>query len=209
MDWFLTFAEKFGLWAALSIALLWMLARAAKWVGKKLFDDDNGIVPRIVVKHNEFLDKTTSTNERMTVAMMQHTDQIRALERRLEGAWSARHSDPEVWDLLFVNNPVPMAMVARDGHYLNVNQAMCLLTGYTSVELKGMTWQQMTPEGDLSLDIASAEELAQGSADTYRLKKGIKKKDGTVASIELHAFRYPRIGAFRHFFSFYCPRNGG
>lgn len=204
MDLFVKLAEH-GPWFALSVAILLMLARAAKWLGGKLFDDETGVVPRVVAKHNEFLDRTTASSERMVITMMGHAEQLKAMERKLEAAWSARHSDPDVWDLLFVNNPIPMAMVSRDGTYLNVNQALCHLTGFTSVELKAKTWQQMTPADELPTDSASAEDLAAGNADTYRLKKHLLRKDGTAVAVELHAFRYPRMGQFRHFFSFYFP----
>ncbi len=204
MEWLLPFAKESPSFA-LTIAIIWMLVRAGKWLGSKLFDDEKGIVTRVVAKHNEFLEHTIRGSERTAVAIMGHTDQIKALERRLEGAWSARHSDPEVWDLLFVNNPIPMAMVSRDGTYLNVNQALCQLTGFTSVELRAKTWQQLTPKDELTTDAASADDLAVGNSDTYRLKKHLLRKDGTSVFVELHAFRYPRMGSFRHFFSFYFP----
>lgn len=204
MEWFLPLAKE-GPWFALAIGILWMLVKAGKWLAGTLFDDEKGVVTRVVAKHEEFLEQTARTGERVAVAIMGHTDQIRALERRLEGAWSARHSDPDVWDLLFVNNPIPMAMVSRDGTYLNVNQALCQLTGFTSVELRAKTWQQLTPSDELPTDSASADDLALGNSDNYRLKKHLLRKDGTAVAVELHAFRYPRMGQFRHFFSFYFP----
>jgi PAS domain S-box-containing protein len=204
MEWFLPLAKESPSYA-LVVGILIVIVKGCKWLGRTLFDDEKGVVSKIVAKHSEFLEQTARTGDRVAIAIMGHTDQIRALERRLEGAWSVRHSDPEVWDLLFVNNPIPMAMVSRDGTYLNVNQAMCRLTGYTSVELRAKTWQELTPADELPTDSASADDLALGNSDNYQLKKHLVKKDGSRVSVELNAFRYPRMGNFRHFFSFYLP----
>ncbi len=195
---------KEGPWFALAITIIFLIVKAIKYLGLRFFDDDVGFVPRLVKRHEEFLETTGRSTERMTVAMMGCTDQIRALERRLEGAWTARHSDPEIWELLFVNNPVPMAMISREGFFLQVNQALCGLLGYTSVELKSMNWQQVTPADTVANEMAMREDLIMGG-ESIRYSKALIRKDGVPQNVTLHGFRYPRMGVFRHFFAFYLP----
>lgn len=206
MDFFIRLAEH-SPWFALCIALLYYFRKGFQWIGGKLFDKDTGLLTQMVAKHTEFLDKTTESSDKMVLAIMNHGEQLRTLERKMENAYSVRHSDPEIWTVLFMNNPIPMALVSREGRYLNVNQALCRLTGYLPGELRQKTWQDMTPAAELPADSASAEELAEGNADSYRLKKHIVRKDGKSLPVELHAFRFPRTGEFRHFFSFYFPEN--
>lgn len=205
MDFFIRLAEH-SPWFALSLALLYSFRKGCQWIGEKLFGN-TGLLTQMVAKHSEFLDRTTDSSEKMVLAIMNQGDQLRALERKMESAYSVRHSDPELWALLFTNNPIPMALVSREGRYLNVNQALCRLTGWLPAELRQKTWQDITPAAELPADSASAEELAEGNSDSYRMKKHIVRKDGKSVPVELHAFRFPRTGEFRHFFSFYFPEN--
>lgn len=204
-EWIKTIAQS-GPWAVLAFVVLWLGVRMVKWLGVKLFDEEAGVVPRFIKAHNSFTDRTAATNERLALNIMTNTEGLKSLERKIESAWSMRHSDPEVWACLFDNNPVPMAFVNRDGQFLQLNQALCLLIGWTSVELRGMTWQQTSLPDELSVDISNAAELVNGNATSYRLDKSVMRKDGTPIKITLHVFRYPRIGEFRHFVSFYVPR---
>jgi len=85
------------------------------------------------------------------------------------------------------NAPIGMALVGLDGRWLEVNRAVCRLTGYAEEELRGLTFQQITHPDDLYADLAHLERLLEGSEDAYEMEKRYVRRDGEVVWILLTA----------------------
>ena len=49
----------------------------------------------------------------------------------------------------FEDAPIGMAVAALDGRFLEVNQALCAITGYTSEQLTGTTFSMITHPEDV------------------------------------------------------------
>lgn len=81
--------------------------------------------------------------------------------------------------------PIGMAVVGPDGHFLQVNRALCDMLGYASGELVGMTFQQITHPDDLDADLALARQLASGEIPRYTLEKRYIRKDGSPLHVLL------------------------
>ncbi len=194
-------------WIALVLILGYALYRVGKFLGWRLFDAEHGYVTKALESHRDLIDSMKKTNTAVITQLATQGEALAALERKVEGAYVARHNDPEIWRILFEENPVPMALVAEDGLYLQVNQALCRLTGYTSVEMRAMTWQKLTPPAEVPPDDASADELAEGLKGQYRMEKHYIHKDGHHVGIILYAFRYPRMGPFSHFVAIIIPKD--
>lgn len=76
-----------------------------------------------------------------------------------------------------------MAIVAPDGRWLQVNEALCALVGYTEQELRGLTFQQLThPDTDLGY----VQQMLVGELETYQLDKRYLHKDGHIIWIVLN-----------------------
>lgn len=83
------------------------------------------------------------------------------------------------------NAPIGMAIVSLDGHYLEVNRALCKLVGYDSSELIQKTFQEMTVPADLKEDLDYVSQLIRGERSTYQIKKRFYRRTGEIVWVQL------------------------
>lgn len=83
--------------------------------------------------------------------------------------------------------PIGMALLAPDGRWLNVNQALCRITGYAPEELLKLTFQDITHPDDLASDMVLARQLVAGQIPSYEREKRYLRKDGAAIWIYLIA----------------------
>ncbi|MBN8510809.1 MAG: PAS domain S-box protein, partial [Burkholderiales bacterium] len=80
---------------------------------------------------------------------------------------------------------VGFALVALDGRWLEVNQRVCDIVGYTREELLARTFQDITHPDDLAPDLALVAQLLAGEIRTYTLEKRYLHRQGHVVWINL------------------------
>ncbi len=80
---------------------------------------------------------------------------------------------------------IGMALVAPDGRFLQVNRALCDLTGYAEEELLRRTFQDITHPDDLDADLALVRQMLAGEIPYYHLEKRYFDKLGRVLWIVL------------------------
>lgn len=85
----------------------------------------------------------------------------------------------------FNSSAIGMALVGIDGHWLEVNDTMCKIVGYSKAELKEMTFQDLTHPDDLKADLRNVELLLQGRIPFYQLEKRYVHRSGEVVWILL------------------------
>jgi PAS domain S-box-containing protein len=88
--------------------------------------------------------------------------------------------------LAFDHAPIGMALVARDGQFLQVNPSYCELVGYTGEELRTLTFQAITHPDDLDRDVTHAQKLLAGEIERYSMEKRYIHKRGHVVWVLLH-----------------------
>ncbi len=93
---------------------------------------------------------------------------------------SAPEWSDEAWRLAFSNAPIGCAIVALDGTFLQVNEALCRLVGYGPDELLTLTFQDITHPDDLEADLALVHALVAGDIPNYRMEKRYLRRDGTA-----------------------------
>lgn len=85
----------------------------------------------------------------------------------------------------FEQAAVGIAIVGTDGRWLQVNQKLCSIVGYSAAELLPLTYQDITHPDDLNSDLNFAQQLLDGTIDNYSLEKRYIRKDGEPVWINL------------------------
>ena len=80
---------------------------------------------------------------------------------------------------------IGMALVAPDGRWLQVNQALCEIVGYSEPELLSMTFQAITHPDHLEADLDSLRQLLAGEIRAYQAEKRYVHKLGHAVWIWL------------------------
>ena len=80
----------------------------------------------------------------------------------------------------FDNAPIGMALVGLQGQWLEVNQALCQLVGYSEEELQHLTFQDITHPDDLDADLALVDDVLAGRRATYQMHKRYIHADGRI-----------------------------
>lgn len=133
---------------------------------------------------------------RRCVASARAAREARAAQNRLREA-------EERFRLAFDNAPIGIALVAPDGRWLRVNQALETITGYPADELLTTTFQNITHPDDVDVDVALMEQLLAGEIPRYSLEKRYLRRDGSTVWIQLSVslVRDPATGEPLYFIS--------
>ena len=80
----------------------------------------------------------------------------------------------------FEDAPIGMAVADLTGRFLEVNQALCVITGYTAEELTGTTFSSITHPDDLAADYEVMQALIDGTVASQVDEKRYLRPDGTI-----------------------------
>lgn len=86
---------------------------------------------------------------------------------------------------IFERAGVGIAMVAPDGGWLRVNDALCQIVGYSQDEFIKLTFQDITHPDDLNTDLSLLQQLINNDVDHYQLEKRYITKSGRSVWIDL------------------------
>jgi diguanylate cyclase (GGDEF)-like protein/PAS domain S-box-containing protein len=84
---------------------------------------------------------------------------------------AALHESETHYRSVFDHAAVGIARVGVDGEYLEVNQKLCDILGYSEEELKSTTFQVLTHPDDLDTDLSLFNETLAGQRSTYAMEK--------------------------------------
>jgi len=85
----------------------------------------------------------------------------------------------------FDDSATGMAIVSPEGEWLQVNQALADLTGYSKEDLAGMSFADITHPDDLDTDLKALRHLVDGERRRYVTEKRYLRADGEVIWISL------------------------
>lgn len=98
----------------------------------------------------------------------------------------ARESE-QLFQKIFDDGPIGMALVGRDYRLVMVNAALCRLVGYTEEELTALTFPEITHPDDVDKDVQLTQRLFAGEINSFQIKKRFIKKDQQVVWVVLTA----------------------
>ncbi|HSG93199.1 MAG TPA: PAS domain S-box protein, partial [Methylotenera sp.] len=80
---------------------------------------------------------------------------------------------------------IGMALVSVEGHWLEVNDALCDMLGYQQNELSQLTFMEITHPDDLDLDQQYVNKLLRRELDSYQIEKRYIRKNGHIIDVLL------------------------
>ena len=89
----------------------------------------------------------------------------------------------------FDHTPIGMALVSPEGRWLQVNHALCEITGYAEQELLERTFQDITHPDDLEADLAFFRRMLAENLPSFCIEKRYFRKDGQCIWILLSVSR--------------------
>jgi diguanylate cyclase (GGDEF)-like protein/PAS domain S-box-containing protein len=120
------------------------------------------------IREHEVAARTlTSINEKLR----QEISARKRLERESRRVERGLREVRERFESAFNNAPIGMALIAMDGRWLQVNDALCRITGYTGEELRAMTLREITHRDDVDLDAQDLEQLLADAVPNYQVEK--------------------------------------
>ncbi len=107
-----------------------------------------------------------------------------ALSEKAEAESNFRHAEARFRNF-FASAPIGEAIVSPDGRFLEVNEALCAITGYSGPELCGLSFQEITHPDDLAPDLGLVQQLISGEIRTYQMEKRYLHKRGQIVWVLL------------------------
>ena len=86
---------------------------------------------------------------------------------------------------LFDESPVGAAIISLAGRYVEVNAALCEITGYSEEELIGCRIADITHPDDVSIGMQEKARLIAGEIDRYQIDKRYVRKDGKIVWVRV------------------------
>jgi PAS domain S-box-containing protein len=85
----------------------------------------------------------------------------------------------------FSTAPLGMALVSPQGQWLEVNDELCRMLGYSRAELLQLDFQSLTHPDDRHSDLHSLEELLAGRINAYQMEKRYLDRQGRALGVLL------------------------
>ncbi|HAX76879.1 MAG TPA: hypothetical protein DCY88_13815 [Cyanobacteria bacterium UBA11372] len=126
----------------------------------------------------EYLVKDKITPANLRIAIGNAIEQTQ-LQQQLE-ANEAR------FQATFEQAAVGMARVGLDRKWLQVNQKLCEIVGYSRAELLGRSWQEITHPNDVDADINDLSRLLAGEIENYSFDWRCIRKNGTCVLVDVN-----------------------
>jgi diguanylate cyclase (GGDEF)-like protein/PAS domain S-box-containing protein len=122
---------------------------------------------RRIGEHELAVSRLASANEQLQQEISER-ERLETKARRVErGLREVR----ERFESAFDNAPIGMALIAMDDRWLQVNDALCRITGHSGEQLKATTLRAMTHPDDVDLDAQSLGQLLAGQIPSYQVEK--------------------------------------
>ena len=170
---------------------------SASWMGAPL-KTQRGTIGVLAVQDYENPNRYTERDKDFLASIA--TQVALAIERKR--AEELLRESEERFSSAFEYASIGIALVAVNGRWLRVNQALCELVGYSEEELLEKTFQDITHPEDLETDLYNVRQILSGEIRSFQMEKRYFHKLGHVIWILLSvSLVRDHQGKPRHFIS--------
>ena len=122
-------------------------------------------------------------------------------EKEMEMLGIIKASEQE-FSAAFEYASIGIGLVGIKGEWLRVNKSLCAMFGYSSSELMMCTFQDITHEDDLKLDLEYLQKLMNNEIPSYNMPKRYYTKNGKIIWTNLSVSKVLNAdGSTKHFIS--------
>jgi PAS domain S-box-containing protein len=139
---------------------------SVSWMGAPL-KAQRGIIGVLAVQDYENPNRYTERDKDFLASI---ASQVALAIERKRAEELLRESE-ERFSSAFEYASIGIALVAPDGHWLRVNQALCELLGYSEKELLEKTFQDITHPEDLETDLSYVRQVLAGDRRSFQMEK--------------------------------------
>ncbi|MBD3561573.1 PAS domain S-box protein, partial [Planktothrix sp. FACHB-1355] len=166
-----------------------------RWIWARAFPIENelGEVYRIAGIAEDMTDRKQAEivlqnfASELEIAIAQRTDELAfsnwLLQEKigeLEAEKEALRRSEERFRSYFELPLIGIAITSPEKGWLQVNDKLCDIFGYSRQELSQMTWVEITHADDLAADIDNFNQILAGERESYAIDKRFIRKDGEV-----------------------------
>lgn len=108
----------------------------------------------------------------------------------------------ELFKLAFENSAIGMSIIDKEGNWVEVNDNLCSLLGYSREELLFHNFRMVTHPDDLVIQMALKQDLIEKKRSSYQLEKRVFHKDGHILWVYVSSSLVrDKEGNIKHFVS--------
>ncbi|MFZ1700845.1 MAG: EAL domain-containing protein [Pyrinomonadaceae bacterium] len=153
-----------------------IIAKVVELVGLYAFLAAMPIIVVVYFTYTTYLKNVESATEKADLAQ-QHVHELSLHIAEQERISQALQESEQYFRNAF-DHAAGMAVVAPDGHWLQVNESLCTMLGYSEEELLSNQFQNITDPEDLGNDLEHLKSLLDSSVASYQLEKRYRHKSG-------------------------------
>ncbi len=129
-------------------------------------------------------------------------EEVRSLARAMNVMLDAIQEGEARFRSALLHSPIGVAVVSPEGRWLEVNPALCAITGRSRDAMLSATIADVTHPDDIGADLAFLREAIEGKREVWEREKRYVRPDGSVAWIQLNTCAVRRDdGSVLHFVS--------
>ena len=110
---------------------------------------------------------------------------LQGRHRKAEQQMAALKSSEQRIQLFFERQIVGMAISSPQKGWMQFNDRLCQMLGYSHDELSNLTWADITHPEDINNDMVMFNRMLAGEIDDYTREKRYIRKDGEVIYVEI------------------------
>ena len=137
---------------------------------------------RAIADHQDYSVRAPSTGEGEFALL---TDAFNQMLTQIHEGNRALSESEERFRSAMQHSAIGMALVAPDGRWLDVNQALCLIVGYTRQEMLGQDFQGVIHPDDVNTSLDHDRRMLEREIESYRLEERYLHKDGQLVWVDL------------------------